>query len=278
MTRRVLRPVGVLLVAAVAAAVIVALLGPLTDLIARHDVGAFTGSQRAIHLQAARETVRTQLLTLGAGVFAAGALVYTARNFTLSRQSQVTGRYAQAIGQLGSKKLDVRVGGIYALEGVARDSAIDHPTVMEVLSTFIRENSRHQWPRSTSDTDIMEQRTRPDVQAAITVIGSRSQGADLTGADLSGADLRNADLTGAKLTGANFTQAVFGEFRLSARSDGSIIVRRVTDPKLADTQLSEANFSEAIFPASVPTPNGWVRDPASGKLMRANQGTDNFGL
>jgi hypothetical protein len=29
--------------------------------------------------------VRTQLLTLGAGLFAAGALVFTARNFTLTR-------------------------------------------------------------------------------------------------------------------------------------------------------------------------------------------------
>jgi hypothetical protein len=52
--------------------------GPLTDLIARHDVEAFTGSQRAVHLQAALETARTQLLALGAGVFTAGALVFIA--------------------------------------------------------------------------------------------------------------------------------------------------------------------------------------------------------
>jgi hypothetical protein len=121
---KVIRWVAVLAVAAVAVAVIIALLGPLTDLLAKHDVEALAGSQRAAHLQAARETVRTQMLTLGAGLFAAGALIYTARNFALSRQGQVTGRYAQAISQLGSKELDVRAGGIYALEGVARDSAV----------------------------------------------------------------------------------------------------------------------------------------------------------
>src|ERR1035441_3413443 len=107
--------------------------------------------------------VRTQLLTLGAGVFAAGALVYTTRNFTLSRrtyqlteQGQVTDRYTRAIEQLGSDKLDVRIGGIYALERIARDSARDHPTVMEVLAAFIREHSREPWPpRQSAVSDLM---------------------------------------------------------------------------------------------------------------------------
>jgi hypothetical protein len=109
------------------------------------------------------------LLTLGAGLFAAGALVFTARNFTLSRrtfelteQGQVTDRYTKAIEQLGSDKLDVRIGGIYALERVARDSVRDHPTVMEVLTAFIREHSRE--PRAESERSI-----RADVQAAVTV-------------------------------------------------------------------------------------------------------------
>ena len=54
----------------------------------------------------------------------------------------MTDRYTRVIGQLGSDKLDVRIGGIYALERIARDSAIDHPTVMEVLAAFIREHSQ----------------------------------------------------------------------------------------------------------------------------------------
>ena len=92
-----------------------------------------------------RDAARGRLLTLGAGLFAAGALAYTARTFGLSREGQVTDRYAKAIEQLGSDKLDVRIGGIYALERVARDSARDHPTVMEVLTAFVREHSREQW-------------------------------------------------------------------------------------------------------------------------------------
>jgi hypothetical protein len=125
------------------------------------------------------------LLTLGAGLFAAGALVFTARDFTLSwrtfeltEQGQVTVRYTKAIEQLGSDKLDVRLGGVYALERVARDSARDHPAVMEVLAAFIREHSYDQWPPPGARPDMPSRVTRPDLQAALTVIGRRNTAHD----------------------------------------------------------------------------------------------------
>jgi hypothetical protein len=55
------------------------------DVIARHDVGNVTGPLRVLRLQQARDAARGRLLTLGAGIFAAGALIFTARNFTLAR-------------------------------------------------------------------------------------------------------------------------------------------------------------------------------------------------
>ena len=125
-------------------AIVWVLFVPATDWLAHHDVGAVTGQP----LRAARDAARGRLLTLGAGLLAAGALLFTARNFSLSREGQVTDRYTKAITQVGDEKLDVRIGGIYALERVARDSARDHPTVMEVMCVFIREHSREQWPLS----------------------------------------------------------------------------------------------------------------------------------
>ena len=210
---------------------------PTADWLARHDVGSAKGTL----LQTARDAARDRLLTIAAGLFAVGALVYTARNFTLSREGQVTDRYTKAIEQLGSDKLDVRIGGIYALERVARDSAKDHHTVMEVLAAFVREHSREPWPLPADDepgSDAAQRRTRPDVQAAVTVIGRRDarydrqrvdlrrgfvigprldlRGAYLIGADLSNAtyfvfaDFRRADLRGADFGGADLTGADFG--------------------------------------------------------------------
>jgi hypothetical protein len=114
-----------LIVAAAVVLVLVivwALLVPGADWLAHHDVGSAKGS-----LAAARDAARGRLLTLGAGLLAAGALLFTARTFTLSREGQVTDRYTKAIDQLGSGKLDVRIGGIYALERIARDSAKTTP-------------------------------------------------------------------------------------------------------------------------------------------------------
>ena len=147
-------------VVVLALAIVWVLFVPLADWLAHHDVGSAKGAL----LQAARDAARGRLLTLGAGLVAAGALVFTALNFSLLRrnseqadqwqrrthelteQGQVTDRYTKAIEQLGSDKLDVRIGGIYALERIARDSARDHPTVMEVLTAFIREG-----PKEPSD-------------------------------------------------------------------------------------------------------------------------------
>ena len=186
--------------------IIWALLVPGADWLARHDIGSAKGS-----LAAARDAARGRLLTLGAGLLAAGALLFTARNFTLSREGQVTDRYTKAIEQLGSDKLDVRIGGIYALERVARDSAKDHPTIMEVLTAFIREHSREPWPVDSAGQQG-EKKTRPDVQAAVTVAGRRDAKRDILPIDFAGANLARAnlaartspaDLAGADLTGAN---------------------------------------------------------------------------
>ena len=59
-----------------ALAIVWALFVPAADWLAHHDVGSATGPL----LQTARDAARGRLLTLGAGLFAAGALVFTARN------------------------------------------------------------------------------------------------------------------------------------------------------------------------------------------------------
>jgi hypothetical protein len=212
-----------LLVAAVVVVVVVVVVvyvifWPVSDRIAKHDVGAITGRGYGAALQQARDAARGRLLAFGAGLFAACALIYTARNFTLSRrtfelteQGQVTDRFTKTIEQLGSDKLDVRIGGIYALERVARDSAKDHPTVMEVLTAFIREHSREPWPVNGEGEQQGEKKTRPDIQAAVTVVGRRDAQHDRRRIDLSGANLSGANLSGANLAGANLWQRAHRE-------------------------------------------------------------------
>jgi hypothetical protein len=251
---------------------------PAADWLAHHDVGPAKGS---LH-ETALDNARNRLLTLGAGLFAAGALVFTARNFALSREGQVTDRFTKAIDHLGSRRLDVRIGGIYALERVARDSARDHSTVMEVLSTFIREHSHEQWPTPEHEGDPAPPRkTRPDVQAAVRVIGrrdpkhdthvfdltsvilvranldavnltsSRSPGitfakkgekAWLGGANFTGATVKWANLTGVDLQGADFTGA---NLKGTSLRDADLRHAKLENVDLRDVDLAGANLAGA---------------------------------
>jgi hypothetical protein len=60
-------------------------------------------------------------------------------SFKLAERGHLTDRYTRAIAQLGDDKLDVCLGGIYALEQLATDSenARDRATIVEVLSAFV---------------------------------------------------------------------------------------------------------------------------------------------
>jgi Pentapeptide repeats (8 copies) len=254
-------------IAAVVLAMVIvwALLVPAADWLAHHDVGSVTGPLRTLRLQTARDAARGRLLTLGAGLLALSALIFTALNFNLLRRNseqadqwqrrsheltehgQVTDRYTKAIEQLGSDKLDVRIGGIYALERIARDSATDHPTVMEVLSAFIREHSREQWPPPPTDepgSDAPTHMTRPDVQAALTVIARRDiqrdrQPIDLTEADLAHANLGGATLVGAVLSRVNLHGATL--FR------ANLVDGYLNEAALTDANLFHANLTRAIL-------------------------------
>lgn len=55
-----------------------------------------------------------------------------------AQQGHITDRFAKAIEHLSNNDLTYQLGGIYALERIARDSRRDHWTVMEVLCGFIR--------------------------------------------------------------------------------------------------------------------------------------------
>jgi hypothetical protein len=247
-------------------AIIWALLVPAADWLAHHDVGAANGKL----YETALDNARNRLLTLGAGLVAVGALIFTARSFALSREGQVTDRYSKAITQLGDEKLEVRIGGIYALERIARDSARDHPTVMEVFASFVRERSKEHWPPpGTSQTDRY---TRPDIQAAMTVIGRRNAERDIPDRpiDLYHAILIRANLRGANLRGAILSRVVFtGAVLADADLSGAV---------LTDVDgLESADLTGAKWPEGTQVPHGWTRDAGSGRLERAGRPGDQNG-
>jgi Uncharacterized low-complexity proteins len=66
-------------------------------------------------------------------------------NLTTAREGQITERFTRAIDQLGNKKMEIRIGGMYALERIANESKKDYWSVMEILTAYIEENARFKY-------------------------------------------------------------------------------------------------------------------------------------
>ena len=157
------------------------------------------------------------------------------KNLKLTEDKTVTDRFSKAVEMLAdSKKLEVRLGGIYSLERIARDSKADHPVVMEVLTAFVR-------ARSTPGEE--EKITLPqDIQSTLTVIGRRTPTENEQRIDLSGAFLRKANLTSANLNGADLSYANLSSAYLNATN---LSGTNLSSAILSDTDLSGASLSGA---------------------------------
>jgi len=156
----------------------------------------------------AEAAIRSSLIQLLGGSVLLAGLYFTARGFRLTREGHLTERYAKAIEQLGNSNADVRIGGIYALERIARDSDIDRETIIEVLTTFVREHTRS-GHRNPSDAKV-----EADVQAAISVLARRPN----ANAETRRLDFYDSGLNDAYFRSGDFRKAMFLYSRLDSAS------------------------------------------------------------
>jgi uncharacterized protein YjbI with pentapeptide repeats len=215
-----------------------------------------------------RRNVLAGLVAIGAAL----TLWYTHQRQELDRDANRTDRYTKAVEQLGDDtKPSVQLGGIYALERVAKDSRRDREVSFKVLSAFVRQQSKahaegadaavddqgadSEYP--ASDLAGKAPNSEP-VLAALAVLGRRPLGdrtyppPDLSGAHLSDVPLSRANLTGASMTGADLTHADLSEADMADAKLGdanlasaSLTYADLTRAWLIDVDLVEADLGEA---------------------------------
>ena len=79
---------------------------------------------------------------LGASIVAIATLMRHFAQTEADRQRRIVETFSKAVELLGSDKLEVRVGAIFALERISKESPDDYWTIMEVLATFVRDRMR----------------------------------------------------------------------------------------------------------------------------------------
>ncbi|WP_433305994.1 pentapeptide repeat-containing protein [Actinoplanes sp. CA-030573] len=163
-----------------------------------------------------------------------------------AQAAQLTDRYAVAVESLGNASADTRIGAIYALERIMRDSPRDHPAVVSLLATYVRTHSVENRPaKGTTGW----RHPRADVQEALRVLGHRDAGGETTPADLSGAFLYGADLRELDLRKVVFSHADLGGARArnvrleEAHLDGADL----DEADLVGARLDRADASGAIL-------------------------------
>ncbi|WP_412077756.1 pentapeptide repeat-containing protein [Streptomyces xanthophaeus] len=78
------------------------------------------------------------LVALVALMFTWVSVGQTGTELRIAEQGQITSRFNEAVSHLGSESLDVRFGGIYALERIMQDSPRDQARIISVLSAYVR--------------------------------------------------------------------------------------------------------------------------------------------
>ena len=194
-------------------------------------------------------------------------LYFTSQTLRTTQEGQITDRFTKAITQLGDTNLAIRLGGIYALERIAEDSASDHWSVMEVLTAFVREYSHGRatspwawlsmlFAEDQSAEDRAKSQPPADIHAILTVIGRRTR--TFGNGETEHLDLRNTHLQGAYLTGAQLQEAFLGEAQLQgawltgAQLQGAVLAgAQLQGAALWGAQLQKANLGEAQLQGAI---------------------------
>lgn len=211
---------------------------------------------------AERNEIRGTLVQVVGGIVLVFGALATWRQVQLRREGQITDRYTRAVDQLGAvdpagrEKTDVQIGGIYALERIARDSPDDLDTIAEVLAAFV--HGRAPWPPANAErtgnesSEVDDLRVRlPAVQAAMTVLArvpvARAGVRTLSRIDLRKATLGHANLTGAYLVGTNLAGAQLVQANLA----GAHLWRaNLAGAHLLTADLRNADLGDAHLPAA----------------------------
>ena len=184
------------------------------------------------------------------------------RQAETAQRSLLNERYQKGAEMLGSEMLQVRLGGIYALEHLAHEHPEEyHIQIMQLLCAFVRTPPEGNEKSGATDGDQQATRLREDVQAILSAIGKRSEAQihvekqresrlNLSHVNLVGAKLSDTNLFWAKLEYAKLSEVLLDGANLQHvnlfRTDlfrANLIGVNLHKAFLRDTNLTGAHLS-----------------------------------
>lgn len=199
------------------------------------------------------------------------SLKVTQENLKVAQEGQIIERFTRALDQLGDEKIEIRLGGIYALEKFSKklnDNEDDDWPIIDILTAYIRKNSPvnneyvkneniiiKQYLKEPNEIHFIKEGTAPalslDIQAILTVI-KRYQFKGPSRLDLQKTYLRGADLQGANLCEVNLYEADLEKANLNGADlkEANLVHAKLIRACLQNADLRNANLDYAILVAA----------------------------
>ena len=162
--------------------------------------------------------VATSAVAISTAGVAIATYVVAERTLQANTRQQTSERFVKAVEQLGNDKSpDVRIGGVYGLEQLARDAQSEQPVVFDVLAAFVRGHASRDDTRLCPPdfVPVVPVPVTAEIQTVIDVIARRDRRydqsdrlIDLSLTCLVGLDLRRRQLPGIRMSYAKLPYAV----------------------------------------------------------------------
>ena len=193
------------------------------------------------------------------------------KSLEIIQEGQITDRFTRAVDQLGAKDKDgkpvfeVRLGAIYALEGIANEPSHKYYSqIIEILTAYVKMNSRFREENVNID-DIHDfkkfvnskSKVNPDIKAIMDVIKRRnfylgegeSDGLELRETYLRQINLKNVHLEGAFLLHTDIIGAYLEDAHLEGAylNDAYLNWAYLNNADLEDAHLEGAHLEKTDF-------------------------------
>ena len=222
-----------------------------------------------------RIKIWTAVIQAAGGAALLLGLIFSARNLRatqdkldIDRQGQLTNRFIQATSQLGAelkdgqRNVEVRLGGIYALNRISNDWPKDYWPIADILTAYVRHNAAWKEPAREA-----QKATATDIQAILTVLGHNAppggfndrRKLDLRFTDLRELEFYDAHLEWTDLYGAHLDRAqLWGAVLHHAKLDhANFTGANLRGAKMQNVTLQDAVFTGAMFDADTVWPAGF---------------------
>ena len=191
----------------------------------------------------------TALTAIGALIFTGISVQQGRSQAKISEQGQYTDRYARAVEELGSTAVDVRLGGLYALERLASDSPRDVATIRQVVAAFVGDRAVYTKFLKSPDPGFLGRML--DIDAALTILSRMPKAGDpvnLGYARFTGVALDGDRFTGSLLSGTKFVQSGLQSANLT---ECDLRGADFSDANLEHADLSNSELSNAFLSADL---------------------------